>query len=690
MSISRIQQNRKKEEFKQQLLKKGIEPNNYELNSLLSKYFENKTLGMPYYSPIKQEAYETSDREAYNHNFQSLGEDMQTIYDANIEANNKSVAIQEYYDTEKTKIMNAIQKLSLRVDNITEIMNSSTTGKQYAQAFDDLYDVEFYGDSSRNIPFSSAFIDLLQKKVYTEKSNTKVNKLNISNTNISIEGLKKFKSYTSRGEISNILTDTIDSVYTLICKSKNDTKQTIDIVLDLQTNMDINTVMFRFTSSKNMNCQLSLSEDGENYVPVHDISGSNLIEWNFPVKTVRYLKITIIKSESDGYDTSNETVKYFEYYYILKNISVAFESFESKSVFVSKVISFDDLINSITLNAVDRIYNNTRIDYFIGFDNGTDKVGWDSIENHKDHELFMFEKRNKILNYHLIASDDFGSMEPMATELYRIYKIPAGVNRNSVKLTPGYNMWSVMMYQKTDSQEYDANFRFNSFDFTEYTNQCTHTQLFMDCENYNTFKLYPNTLYTFTQYVSLDVANNLQNKYIRVYDAGSANVLTNTEQKVFVNGMEVSSTGDTGENFYSFALKKGVNKIQVVVYAPSSAGAGTTRWLYHNVNFKEATNNVFAFPPMKYINWYVLDKQMKPNYQYYTIKDGYVCIKCTPEDMVKSDLEDMGYFMTYHALRDDMVYYFTNDKLAFRIMAILHSTDSNVSPEIINFRITGR
>lgn len=690
MSISKIQYNAKKEEFKQELLKKGIEPNNYELNNLLSEFFDNKTLGMPYYVPIKQEPYETSNKEAYNYTFEALGKDMQTIYDANIEANNKAVAIQEYYDTEKTKVMNAIQKLSLRVQNINEIMNSSIAGKQYVQVFDDLYDIEYYGDSKRNIPYTTAFVDLLQKKVYTEKSNTKINKINISNSNIEITGLDKFKSKTTTGNLSSILTDTIDSVYTVVGKTNNNKEITISILIDLKSLMDINTVLFSFTSSRSIKCELSLSEDGENFINVHDITGTNLMEWNFPTKTVQYIKINIIKSEADGYGLTESNTEYYEYYYILKNISIALETFESKSIFVSKKIEFDDLVNSITLNATDRIYNNTRIDYFIGFDNENSKVGWDNIENHKAHELFMFEKKNKILNYHLKDTNNFGEMDPAATELYQIYKIPNTINKNSIKITPGYNMWSVIQYQKKDDQEYDESFSFNSFDFTKYTDECIANQLFMDCENYTSFKLYPNTLYVFTQYISLEQSANIYDKYIRVMDTASANVVNNTQQKVFINGLEVSKTGNDEENFYSFALKKGINKIQIVIYAPSTAGAGTDRWLYHNINFKEVTNNVFAFPPMKYINWYVLDKQMEPNYRYYTIKDNYVCVKCTPEDMIKSEIEDMGYFMSYYSLRKDMTYYFSNNKLSFRIMAVLHSNDKNVSPEIINFRITGR
>lgn len=694
MSISNIQYNKKRKEFKEELLKKGILPNNYELNILLSNYFDNKILGMPYYSPLKQEPYEVSNKESYNHTFQSLEQDMQTIYNANIESNNKSVAIQEYYDTEKTRVMNAIQKLTLRTENITEIMDSAIAGKQYVQAFDDLYDIEYYGDSIRNIPCTTSFVDLLQKKMYTDKTNSKINKINILNASITVSGISKssFQEHETIGELTDILKDTIDANYTLIGKSKTSNKNTIDVLIDLKSLTDINTVLFKFTSSKKNKCSLSLSEDGENYISVHDVSGTNLVEWNFPIKTIQYIKITITKNEPDSYEQST-TDGYYEYYYILKNISIAVENFESKSVFVSKPIDFNDLVNSITLNADDRIYNNTRIDYFIGFDNGSSKIGWDSIENHKKHELFMFEKKNKILNYSLATSNNFGQMDSEAAELYQINKVPSNINKNSIKITPGYNMWSVVQYQKKDDQEYDEVFSFDSLDFTSYTDECVSNQLFMDCENYNKFKLNPNTLYTFTQYVSLDAAANLFNKYIRVMDTGEANVLKESDklqQKVFVNGLEVSRVGNDGDNYYSFALKKGVNKIQFAIYAPATSGAGIYRWLYHNLNFKELTHNVFAFTPMKYVNWYVLDKQMQPNYKYYTIKNGYVCIKCSPQDMIKSEIEDMGYFMSYHSLKDNMAYFFENNKLTFRIMAVLNSQDKNVSPEITNFRVTGK
>ena len=212
MSISTIQRKRKVREFTKKLLQKGIEPNNFELNRMLTEYFDNHTLGMPYYSPIKQKPYDESSKDDYNHNFLTFKEDIETIYEANIEANNKAVAMQEYYDTEKNKVRNALTKINLRVENIMEALKSTKHVKQYVQVFDDLYSVEFYGDTKRNIPYTTAFVDLLQKKIYTEKTNYKTNKINISNANIEIDNLAVFYNFKTQGKKEHILTATIEDV----------------------------------------------------------------------------------------------------------------------------------------------------------------------------------------------------------------------------------------------------------------------------------------------------------------------------------------------------------------------------------------------------------------------------------------------------------------------------------------------
>lgn len=678
MSISSIQKKRKTEEFIQKLLQKGIEPNNFELNRMLAEHFDNHTLGMPYYSPIKQKPYEESSKEDYNHNFKTFQEDIETVYQANIEANNKAVAMQEYYDLEKNKVRNAITKLALRVKNISEALRTTNYVKQYVQVFDDMYGIEFYGDAKRNIPYTTSFVDLLQKKIYTDRTSNKVNKISMSNAIISIDGLIAFDGYETQGELSKVLTDTISDLYVISAKSSDGQPKQISINVDLGSLIEFNMVSFSYTSTREMPCELLLSEDGENYIPVYDMSNRDYVEWNFNSKKARYIRIICHKSEPDGVaiDTSM-----YEYYFLLKNISIAKEEFESKSVFVSKVIDFDDLTSTIKLDATDMIFNGTRIDYFIGFDNGEDKIGWDAIKNHEDHKLFMFEKRHRILNEHI---SDFGHQGVMLN-LYRLFKLPRNVNRNSIKLTAGYNMWSVKRYNRKAGDSNSDGFSLITGDFTDHVEKCNTTQMFMDCENYDGFEIQSNVLYVMTQYISLEQSANIFNKFIRVTDTGHTIDIEGTQIRIFLNGYEVTAMDNSQ---YSFALKKGVNKIQIAIYCDSNTA--TVKRLYHNLNFKELTNDVFAFTPMKYTSNTILDKMIGETYQYYTIKDDYIYVKCNPDDMIKSSLEDMGYFLSYYALREDMVDYFKDNHVKFRIMAVLTSNDRNVSPELVNFRITGK
>ena len=688
MSISSIQKQRKIKEFQHKLLQQGIEPNNYELNRMLSEYFDTHSPGTPCYSPILQKPYEESNKDDYNHNFSTFKEDIETVYEANIEVNNKAVAMQQYYDLEKNKVRNAIAKLQLRVENVSDALKSSSHTKQYVQVFDDMYDIEFYGNAKRNIPYTTAFIDLLQKKVYTETTASKVNKISMSNATIQIERLHEFRSVESKGDKDAILSDTISDLYILSCISTSDSEKTLEIIVDIGTVTEFNMISFGYTSTKEMPCELYLSEDGINYVAVYDVSSRDYIEWHFNTKAARYIKIICHKNEPDGLENHENGTAFYNYDYVFKNISIAKESFESKSIFVSKLIDFNDLSSVIKLDATDRVFNNTRIDYFIGFDNGIDKVGWDAIENHKEHDLFMFEKHHKIVNSHV--NTEFGSVSP-ELHLYKLFQLPKTVNRNSIKLTAGYNMWSVKRYNHKNGDSEDIQFSLATGDFSEHVSHCNMQNIFMDCDNYDSFKIQTNVLYIFTQYVKLDTSMNLYDTFMRLID----NIKTsdnhdavkevNFEMRVFLNGYEVVKS-DMG--LFSFGLRKGVNKIQIALYCKDKNA--TTYTLHHNMNFKSLTNDVFACVPMRYTSNTILEKTIGDTYSYYTIKDNWIYVKCNPNDMINSDIEDMGYFLTYSALRNDMRYYFKDNHLKFRIMAVLTSNDRNVSPEIINFRITGK
>lgn len=678
MSINSIQLQEKTKELQARLLKMGVEPNNYELNKLLHEFFDSKTLGMPYYSPIQQKSHEVSSKEDYNHNFETFGQDIQNAYKADIQANNKAVAMCQYYDVEKENIKNALSRLALKVDGMAENLKASMVAQQYVEAFGDYYGLEHYGDKSRNIPYTTAFVDLLGKKAYIEKANPAVNKLPLNNASVSIEGLNKFIGYQTSGNVSDVLNDMTNDIYVISAERSDQSAMTISLIVDLGGLREINTVLFSFVSTNEMPCLLSLSDDGTNYVPAYSFTARDFIEWNFPSKRVTHVKIDCMKTEPDGVHQTENASRY-EYYYLFKNISIALESFEEKALLVTKPIEFTNLASRITVNATDMVYPKTAIDYFIGFDNGTDKVGWDMVKNREPYDLFMFEKRHKIVNAHL---EQFGHVSD-GTELYKLYELPEGTNRNTLKVSPGYNMWSVRRYNRKAGDGLDKNFSLNSMDFTDHAEKCDVTQLFMDCENYKSFPIQSNVLYIFTQYVSMAEPGNLYAREFNVLSTDLSSKIAGAEKRLFINGYECGEV----DGKYSFALKKGVSKVQLALYVPSNNAVNYA--LHHNLNFKQLANDAFAFPPMKYTNNDILDKRMAGTYSYYTIKDNFVCVNVNPSDMVKSDLEDMGYFISYTCLTEDMKQYFDGDKLRFRLMAVLSSSDPDLSPAVINFRITG-
>jgi hypothetical protein len=430
-----------------------------------------------------------------------------------------------------------------------------------------------------------------------------------------------------------------------------------------------------------MTFTLALSDDGNSFYTVYDINGKDLIEWNFETKSAKYLKITCTKNEADGQSINTQGYNVYEYYYIFKNITIALEEFESQSILVTKPIEFNNLTNFIKLDATDMVYANTRVNYFIGFDNSHDKIGWDAIENHKEHQLFMFEKRHNIANNG--TYENYGTQSPL-TGLYEVFKLPTGVNVNSLKVTPGYNMWSVQRYNRKDG-DYDDGFHLKDIDVTEYIKNCTQTQLFMDCENYTNFELMSNVLYVFTQYIDSPQTTAVYNKFIRVITNIEGDSDAKSTIRLFVNGYEQIS-GDNG--LYAINLKKGVNKIQMAIYCPASHVL--TRLLYHNLNFKELTNDVFAFKPMQYTNVNMLKKSLEPSYAYFTIKANTIYVNIDPTEMIRSEKNDMGFFISYYGLKQNMQQYFKANKLRFRIMAVLTSKSKNVSPSILNFRITGK
>jgi hypothetical protein len=105
-------------------------------------------------------------------------------------------------------------------------------------------------------------------------------------------------------------------------------------------------------------------------------------------------------------------------------------------------------------------------------------------------------------------------------------------------------MWHISRYNRKEGDSNADNFSLNSCDFSSFVSKCNKTDMFMDCENYDTFKIHTNVLYVFTQYVSLDQTKNIFNTFIKVMDNECKVKYDLCEIRIFINGYEIG----TGEN----------------------------------------------------------------------------------------------------------------------------------------------
>lgn len=717
MNISKTQQLIKENEISQQLLQDGIEPNTFEISNRLSDFFDTNIPGLPYYKPLKIGSHETSDPNMWNNMFKSIGIDLNVIYKANVDQNNKIMTMEEYYLSEKDKVSATLDKLQLRLTNLQESISSGKVVKNYCQTFDNFYNIEFDGNVSRNIPCTNTFVDLIQKKIYNDKLSNAKDKKDISNSFIKIKPISK-GSCESVGDISSILKDTINEIYTYMLTSDVNSNTSIQLDVSLLSTVQISCIVLTITSSNIVSGILSISEDGEYYTDLYTVKHESIMEWIFDSTAVKYLRIVLTKQEADGYNGSN-----FEYYYIIKNLSLTNETFLSKSSYVSKPISIEGAIETITLNSSDLIFPNTNINYFIGIDNDVDKVNWQFIENGVPCNMNLLEEESEVINEGVSnVLNHYG--DPVANDCYRLCKIPKYLNDNSVQLKSGYQMWyveSLMLWNKSKPNiNLPSTYQLNLEDYKKEL-IIPEGKGVIDNEAYDLlFKT--GHMHIMTQYVFCKEDCVINSKYIKqvrqpiVFDG----VL---QCKVFVNNKEVncaskkftpnadSTEGTTYPMFkYNVGLKAGRNKVQIVLFttaAPISFDGLYTR-IEHNFNFKEKTSDIFITPQMKLIDINALRHKVEVgSNKFYAIdEENFVVVKSNPLTILSSikPAEPLGdfeycerkirYLLKYKYLSPNvynLVKMVNNTpNLKFRIMAILLSSEESVSPQILNYRIIGQ
>lgn len=679
-TIKDMQLKKKKEEVTNSLIKKSIIPTKTTISNILKDFFERKKLGEPDFKPIEIEKDSTSNPKVWNKSFKDLDNDLNILFDALVDQNNKILSNYEMYMYENDKLHANIVKLNLSIQNLKDTLNAKGNLYTNHQTFENFYSTEFNEIEYRNIPTTDSYIDLAQRKVINNKKTTSKDKVNISKAKIKIDKDHNVLSEKSIGDIGFLLNDYTNEVYHVnYLTSPNVKTINLNLNVTLQSIKEMSTVMLECVSINNFDATLYISTNNVDFKEVYTINSNNLFEWNFDRQEVGYIKIVINKRINDSYSNDRNIFDF-----IFKNLSCINDYFYLKSTYVSKPLEFDAVLDSVTLKSDEIIFPGTNINYFIGLDNDKNDVEWISVNNNEKCNLGLLDKNEKIANNSL---DEYG--KNVKGDCVSILNLKQEYNINSIKVYYGYQMWGLKTLEIPDSED------INNYDPTieDYTDYYVKRKSLIDTEEYS-FEIRNGYSHLMTQYIYTDNVGYVYNKFIKPLNNGDKKF----NCKVYLNNAQIKEV----DGKYNFTLRKGKNVVHILMYVNCTDRNEFTK-ITHNFNFKEHTFNVFADRPMKYINDKTLMEDIiENNNKYYSVYNNKIIVK---EDMrmvnehIKLPLQatsinyknNSRYLVTYKSISNIKAkqYLVNKEKTRIRVLAILLSNNESLSPKINNFRLVG-
>lgn len=673
ISIIKYQRDKIKTEITQNILKKGIIPTDNEIYKRTEAYFSAIIPGMPFFKPIYIEPHSLSNATVYNNMYKNLMYDLDLMYYTNNQQIAKLLTMEEYYNIEKEKLVSDITNLSLRCDNIVDSLNINKNTQCAVLNFDNFYDIDFIGDNKRNIPATNAYIDLAEKKVSNLKISRASDKVDLYNSETTITINGKYLSTEEYGSKNSFLSDFENEMYNFKVISQNNTSISLDVLIKLPVEKDINSLIFNFTSLNEMTVLLRLSRDGKNYTEYNEQSSKDCLEWNFATTTVKYINLLLTKNEADGKGNS------FEYYFILKNLSAFKEMYEQNGLLVTNPVLLNNIVNSVQFIPYDTIYPATQINYFIGIDNFKDKIDWTYIQDNNVLDINLLNKRRNILNNSI---DSFGKTYETYSNVYRLCNVDKYINENTLKLFFGFNMWKVEEFSVKDKIDEKYIPSFNDYNIDNLNNV-----YYIDNDFYKLNASY-NTVLFLSQYVYCDKEEYVNNLYIKVKDSLNKD-MTNLKIVIYLNNNKITTIND----LFSAYLKKGKNKITIAIAIQDTPSPLIS--ILHNINFENKDNIVCAESKMKFTDFYSLTySTLDNNKAYYAIDNDTIIIKHNPLSTSYSDyINGIRYLLEYSYLSNDkkdmVVLNGDIPNVYVRVMAQLSSTSDDYSPKISNIRLIG-
>lgn len=678
--ISQLQWNEKKEAFMQALLKQGIVPTSYELTQRLNDYFMTQAPGLPMYRPVHQTYHGISNPVHHNEMYKWIEQDLKTLYRANTQNNDKLLEVQELYTLENDRLQQRLFSLQKRLTGLQKALEVERMSGHFIETFKNFNHIELDGNVDRNIPNTSCFVDLLHHQAELERFLQSSRKLNLSNGELSISDLNRTDGDIQlTGQLNHLLKDSVNEVCSFVFQNNELKKQQVKLILTLPQAVTTNFISLSFYSHLPMTASVTLyNEEGENY-QLYELSDPELLTWSFKDRTVQRLEMILTKEEADSLTEAGQ----YEHRFYLKNLSLYQESFKSESRLVTQPILIEKLPTAIQLLADDYQFVETYLHYYLAIDNGHNVLNWELVEKETLFQFDILEDRHQRI--HRLSE---GYDETNHQSVYSIFKLPSLTIEDSIKLYGGYQKWKwdVINVKKA---ALGSEFSLNQLDLgIILSNEKVPSpqRIFIGCDNYD-WHFPTGSILLGEQYIYTPMDQTVDYKFFQ-FEEGVLG-----SYRVFLNGFEIKPVQDR----LNMQLKKGKNHLKLIFYLPVSEKEET--FITHNLNFKDCSEDIYALPPLKRVDYYTLT-HLSPyldEYSYYAIHDGRIYVKHRPEQLSKFglsesfDMSGAPYFIRFKTIRSDyanlLIPHGTRQALQVRLMVVFKANHPSLSPKLKSFQL---
>lgn len=640
MNIKEFQLAKSISRAKKLLLKKGKAPTSSEVLSLSMKRFEKAGLGYPTFTPQYGERYEVSDKSIFNKMLTEIHDDISDLYDADSYLNNEVLSLFNYYDSEKKNTINSLNKLQRKLDGILYAMEDSSVKGSITDSFDDFLNVDFAGDSDKNIFETDAYINLLSK--YASNDILSAYKINLSSAKVKLEIDSSFTKSQELSPISNCLNDNASETWIqkIVSDQANNLSSRLTIELDKQE--VANSLRITLSSPKKLIVYAILHDEAGNTKELPKIESYDECEWSFRNTDIKKFVIVITKTEPDDTEATN-----YEYYIGAKNIALCKNIYTTQSIFVSKSYDIPSPFSQLYLNCDATIPQSTKLRYFIGIEKADRSVNWIATRNDQVNELNLLSTSVEVISYGTLG---YGSS--YNKNLFILSELSHVPVNKSLSLDVGSSMWSVKeIPYTTDTNLKDI--------YNQRTSRFINTDTIRFDIPKKTIQMISINAYCES---SLEIASNIETP-------------TGVRKYVFVNGMTIQSTRALMSNGrLNIRLSVGWNTINIITINENETDQ---RYIF-DAYFKDKSVITVGELNSKEIDMYDMINSTPANsFNSYAIVDNKIIVNYNPQDI--GLLCKAKYCYDTSNIFDDA---------RLRFMCVMNSDTDELTPKLHSYQIT--